>query len=65
MTKTYIQIFIACWVTVMKMYSFNSFSFLLYKNVTKKKLRIKNVSLFWGGKFRILIQMKTIRLVYK
>ena len=33
---------------------------LPYKNVTKTKLGIKNVSLCLGGKFCVLIQMKSI-----
>ena len=40
--------------------------FLIFpKRKNKKKLRIKNVSLFFCGMFHILIRMKSIHLFYR
>ena len=38
---------------------------IYFKNITKKMSRIKNVSLFFGGKFRVLIQMESICSFFK
>ena len=61
MKENLIQLLIASRVQVIRMYFF-IFFLILQIFCNRRKLRIKNVSLFFVGKFYVLIQIKMIRL---